>query len=201
MPGVDGPFFGPGFGVNSPYGDSSSSDSGYTSEFDYDSDEDDSRRNGDSTDGSEGGPGSGVPRLLIEDQLRNLPNRFKRDSVLTQTGSATGGLGGGVLQNNVDVVRATSTTETLDVPDRYTASIGVQNKWSNDLEADKTAYDGKKRKTFDINGKICITESVSGGICEKKFTAKDGAGKCDSENVVLVGNNEAGGGVGGGDFT
>jgi len=168
IPGIDEPFFGPAFGVRGPSSDSSSSDS---SSSDSDSDE------------------GGVPRLRIEDQLRNLPGRFSRSDSLAQGGAT--GLGQGVLQNDVDVVRATQTTETVDVPDRYTASIGVENNWANELEADKTAYDGKKRKTFDINGKICITESCSGGICEKKFTAKDGAGKQDSENVVLVGNNGA----------
>lgn len=100
MPGYGQPFFGPNFGVR---GDSSS---------DFSSDEE-----------------GGVPRLRIEDQLCNLPARFRRDNQLCN-GRASG-YGEGCLQNDIDIVKACQTTETCDVPDKYTANIGVENNWAN----------------------------------------------------------------------
>ena len=78
-------------------------------------------------------------------------------------------------------------SECLDVPDRYTASIGVNNKWSTELEKEQNKCSGNLCKDFDINGHISITESCHGGLTEKKFTATDGSGKNDSENVVMIG--------------
>ena len=103
--------------------------------------------------------------------------------------STTAVFAGGELQDTKTIVQGKTTSVTEDVPDKYTSTLGVSNKWSNELEADKQCYDGKKVKTFDISGKICIAESVVGGVTEKKYTATDGSGKCDSENLVMIGNN------------
>lgn len=92
--------------------------------------------------------GRGVPRLRIEDQLRNLPCRFKRPNQIHEHGAT--GKGCGEIQNDCDVVRATQTTELKDIPDMYKANIGVSNKWDNQIQAEKECCDGKKIKSFDI---------------------------------------------------
>jgi len=113
---------------------------------------------------------------------------FSGPFVFGQT-STTATFAGGELQDTKTIVQGKTTSVTEDVPDKYTSTLGVSNKWSNELEADQQCYDGKKVKTFDISGKICIAESVVGGVTEKKYTATDGSGKCDSENLVMIGNN------------
>lgn len=78
--------------------------------------------------------------------------------------------------------------ERVKIPDRYTTTIGVENRWRNDLSRAKGKSDAIKKKTFDISGQICITEKSTGYAKEKNFQANDASGKTWNENVALVGD-------------
>lgn len=115
----------------------------------------------------------GLKTLKLKDQLKCIPKCYRR----------------GIVHNDVDVCRRQQQLERVKIPDRYTTTIGVENKWRNDLTRAKNKSNAIKKKTFDISGQICITEKSTGYAKEKNFQANDASGKTWNENVALVGDH------------
>lgn len=89
--------------------------------------------------------------------MKCIPKKYKR----------------GTVCNDVDVCRRQKQFEKVDIPARYTTSVGTKNSWNNSLVKSKGTSGAVKKKTFDISGQICITESTEGCDKAKTFTAVD----------------------------
>jgi hypothetical protein len=109
----------------------------------------------------------------LDDQLKYIPAAYRRGQVC----------------NDVDIQRRQQQYEKVAIPERYTTTVGVENQWNNQLQKAKSQSAGVKKKTFDISGQICITESTEGYNKDKQFVANDKSGKTWGENVAVVGDH------------
>jgi hypothetical protein len=67
------------------------------------------------------------------------------------------------------------------VPDISTLTKGVSNNFGRKCSGEKEICSGTKTKTFVIDGEIRVSETCSGGCCQKHVQATDGSGKTDAE--------------------
>lgn len=67
------------------------------------------------------------------------------------------------------------------VPDVSTLSKGVSNSYDKKTSGEKEICSGTKTKTFVIDGEIRVSETCSGGCCQKHVQATDKSGKNDAE--------------------
>ena len=65
----------------------------------------------------------------------------------------------------------------------------MSNSWAKKCEGQTTKCTSDCVKTFDISGSISISESCSGGCCQKVIQASDGVGSNDNEQVQRVGDS------------
>lgn len=68
-------------------------------------------------------------------------------------------------------------------PDRIRKDYGVSAGVGNGYSATRAGNAAKKKKTFNINGKIVITESSEGVSGEKSYNCNENAAKNKSKNV------------------
>jgi hypothetical protein len=60
-------------------------------------------------------------------------------------------------------------------------SKGVKNGWDKKVSGEKEICSGTKTKTFVIDGQIRVSETCSGGCCQKHIQGTDQAGENDAE--------------------
>lgn len=75
------------------------------------------------------------------------------------------------------------------VPDICTLTKGVANNFDRKCSGEKEICSGTKTKSFVIEGEIRVSETCSGGCCQKHVQACDGTGNNCAESVVRTGDS------------
>ena len=83
--------------------------------------------------------------------------------------------GQAVIDSTSSTQQTVGETQSLEVPDVRTDIYACTNTEGLAKKGSKSNYSGCKKKIFELSGKICVSETQTGGLCEGLEEKSDGA--------------------------
>ena len=84
----------------------------------------------------------------------------------------------GKIENTKGSTKTLGETNFEEVPDINTNIYAVTNKENKAKTGNKSCYSGRRNKIFELSGKICISETQTGELCEGLEENGDGCSTC-----------------------
>lgn len=79
------------------------------------------------------------------------------------------------IQETQSKTQTLGETTNVEIPDLRTDTYECMNTDSHKKSANKSCYNGCRKKMFELSGNICVKETQSGGLCEGNEEFCDGA--------------------------
>ena len=81
-------------------------------------------------------------------------------------------------------------TQVTEIPDIRTDIYQCTNTGGESKKGSKSNYSGCKKKIFELSGKICVSETQTGGLCEGLEEKQDGAASSITNKLQTVSDGE-----------